>query len=63
MRVRKVTAHRRAVAARGLRLHAAGPWAGGDGSAARQRLRLLLRPLRLSSRPPSMPSRAAATGM
>lgn len=32
-------------AAAGDRLHALGPWTGGDGSAARRLLRLLPRPL------------------
>ena len=46
MRVHRVTAHRRTVAARGLQLHALGSWTRADGAAARQRLRQRLRPLR-----------------
>ena len=60
MRVHNATARRLTTAARGLRLHAAGQWTGGDGSAARRLLRLLLQPLRPAPRPPSMHRRAAA---
>ena len=49
----EATAHRHAVAARGLRLHAAGPRTGGDGAAAP---RLLL----ASPRSNSLPSATAA---
>ena len=56
----EATAHSHEAAAQGLRLHAAGPWTGGDGTAARQRLRLRLRPLQPSPRTPSMPNRAVA---
>ena len=39
MCVHKATARRLTTAARGLRLHTAGPWTGGDGPAARLHLR------------------------
>ena len=48
IRVRKATAHRREAATHGIRLHAAGPWTGGDGPDEQQRLWLRLRPLRRS---------------
>ena len=53
-------AHRRAVAARGLRLHAAGPRTGGDGAAAPRPLRQLRRLLLASPRSISLLSAAAA---
>ena len=48
----ETTAHRHAVAARGLRQHAAGPRTGGDGAAAPRplrQLRLLLLPSQRSN--------------
>ena len=57
----EATAYRRAVAARGLRLHAAGPRTGGDGDAAPRPLRQLRRRLLASPRSDSLPSAAAAS--
>ena len=53
-------AHRHAVAARGLRLHAVGPRTGGDGDAAPRPLRQLRRLLLASPRSISLLSAAAA---
>ena len=55
----EATAHRHAVAARGLRLHAAGPRTGGDGAAAPRPLRQLRRLLLASPRSNSLPSATA----
>ena len=59
----EATAHRHAVAARGLRLHAVGPRTGGDGDAAPRPLRQLRRLLLASPRSISLPSATAALSM
>ena len=59
----EATAHRHAVAARGLRLHAVGPRTGGDGAAAPRPLRQLRRLLLASPRSNSLPSATAASSM
>ena len=63
IRACEATAHRHAVAARGLRLHAAGPRTGGDGAAAPRPLRQLRRLLLASPRSNSQPSATAALSM
>ena len=45
------------------RLHALGPWTGGNGSAARRRLRLLQWPPPASTRHSNVPSEVAAMSM
>jgi len=60
-RVCETTAHRLAVTARGLRLHAAGPRTGGDGAAAPRPLRQLRRLLLASPRSNSLPSAGGRT--
>ena len=59
----EATAHRHAVAARGLRLHAAGPRTGGDGDAAPRPLRQLRRLLLASPRSISLLSAIAASSV
>ena len=59
----EATANRHAVAARGLRLHAAAPRTGGDGAAAPRPLRQLRRLLLLSPRSNLLQSAAAASSM
>ena len=57
------TAHLRIAAAAGLRLHALGPWAAGDGSAAGRPLRRLQLPPLPSPRPTSMCSAKTPVGV
>ena len=59
----EATAHRHAVAARGLRLHAAGPRTGGDGAAAPRPLRQLRRLLAASPRSISLWSATAVSSV